>query len=510
MTASKILFYLCLSFIAGIFFESFIKIPQVFLWIFLFSAFLIVSISFPLWIRSYGQEKSLKLWLYLPLAGFCLLFLILGILRMQISEFNIATDKLSKLNDKGQITLTGVISAEPDIRDTFQKLKVRVEKSIVLVTTNRYPEYRYLDKIEVNGKLETPNITDEFNYKNYLMKDRIYSVMNFPKIKLVFQKREYNVFSFLYEKVLFLKQKIRESIRSNFSPPNSSILEGTILGDNGAMSNDLKNRLNITGLRHIIAVSGTHVVILSAIIMSFLLFLGLYRGQAFYAAIIFICFYIILTGMPSSGIRAGIMGGLYLLAQKIGRQSMGSRVVAIACAVMLFKNPLLLFYDVGFQLSFLAVLGLIFLEPLIKRFFKFIVKKFFNADIKDRPENLISMISTTLAAQIFTFPIIAYNFGNISYVAPITNLLISPIVSLLMVFGFLSSIAGAFSNLLGWILSAPCYFLLLYFVWIINFFSRPWAMKIIQNVSWIWLAVSYLVIIFLTRFLSIKYKKDFV
>jgi len=82
MTASKILFYLCLSFIIGIFFESIFKMPQFVLWIFLFSAFLIVSISFPLWIRSYGQEKGLKLWLYLPVAGFCLLFLILGILRM--------------------------------------------------------------------------------------------------------------------------------------------------------------------------------------------------------------------------------------------------------------------------------------------------------------------------------------------------------------------------------------------------------------------------------------------
>src|SRR3989344_6098890 len=98
MTTSKILFYLCLSFIIGIFFESIFKMPQFVLWIFLFSAFLIVSIFFPLWIRSYGQEKGLKLWLYLPLAGFCLLFLILGILRMQISEFNIATDKLSKQN----------------------------------------------------------------------------------------------------------------------------------------------------------------------------------------------------------------------------------------------------------------------------------------------------------------------------------------------------------------------------------------------------------------------------
>ena len=515
MTPSKILFYFCISFVLGIFLKSsfgaaqdrLIKIPQFVLWVFLFLAILIIFISLTLYCRSSIQGIKKDYISYFVAAGFCLLFLLVGISRMQISEFNIENDKLSKLNDKGQIELAGIISAEPDVRDTFQKIKVKINESTVLVTTNRYPEYKYLDKIKLTGKLETPSVADEFNYKNYLMKDHIYSVMNFPKTELISLKHDYSILSYLYEKILFFKQKIRESIRSNLSPPQSSILEGTILGDSGAMSNDLKNKLNITGLRHIIAVSGTHVVILSAIIMSLLLFLGLRRGQAFYVAIIFICFYIILTGLPPSGVRAGIMGGLYLLAQKLGRQSMGSRVISIACAVMLFINPLLLFYDVGFQLSFLAVLGLIYLESFIKRFFKFIAKRFFNIDIKEKPENLVSMVSTTLAVQVFTLPIMVYNFGNISYVSPLTNLLISPIVSPLMILGFLSSAAGAFSGDLGLIFSFPCWIFLTYFVKVIDFFSQPWAMGVIQNVSWIWLFISYLAIGFFVRFLKMRYNK---
>ena len=487
MTPSKILFYFCISFVIGIFFESIIRIPQFILWIFLFISILFIFICTTLSTRSRIQGSKLNYFGYFIIVGFCLLFLVLGILRVQISEFNIKNNKLSKLNDTDQITLTVVISAEPDVRDNFQKLKVDADGSTVLVTTKRYPEYKYLDKIELTGKLETPSVTDEFNYKNYLMKDHIYSVMNFPKVELIGKVRG-GPASAIYSEILFLKQKIREGIRSNFSPPQSSILEGMVLGDSGAMNNDLKNKLNITGLRHIIAVSGTHVVILSAIIMSFLLFFGLRRGQAFYVAIIFICFYIILTGLPSSGVRAGIMGGLYLLAQKLGRQSMGSRVIVMACAVMLFINPLYLFYDVGFQLSFLAVLGLIYLEPFIKRFVKF------------------SIVSTTLAAQIFILPIMVYNFGNISYVSPITNLLISPIVSLLMIFGFLSSIAGAVSNILGLIFYFPCWIFLTYFVKIIDFFSQPWAMGVIQNVHWIWLVISYFIIALGARYLNKKYK----
>jgi competence protein ComEC len=493
MTSSKVLFFLCLSFIAGIFLESVIKIPQIFIYgifilgiIFVFSSFLFKRISFVI--------------------GFCLLLLILGAIRVQITEFNILNDKLSKFNEKGQVVFTGTISDEPDVRDTFQKLKVKVADSTILVTTQRYPEYNYLDKVKITGKLETPSETDDFSYKNYLMKDHIYSVVNFPKIETLPDKHQYNVISFLYEKILFFKQKIRQSIQHNFNPPQSSILEGTILGDNGAMTNDLKIKLNITGLRHIIAVSGTHVVILSSIIMSLLLAVGLWRSQAFYIAIGFICFYIVLTGLPASGIRAGIMGGLYLLAQKLGRQSMGSRVIIMACAGMLLINPLLLIYDIGFQLSFLAVMGLIYLEPFIKNLIKIITKR-----PKGCPsEDLVGIVSTTFAAQIFTLPIMIYNFGNISFVAPVTNLLVLPIVYWLMVFGFLASIAGIFSSAIGWVLSIPCWILLTYFVKVIDFFSKPWAMKTLQNIHWFWLVVFYLIIVSITWFLRKKYSQKFI
>jgi competence protein ComEC len=522
MTSSKILFYLSISFITGIFISSIVKIPHIFLWGFLFlgvSIIIFAEISsffyFGLAVGLAGVKKTAYLCL-----GFCLLFLVLGILRMQISEFNITNNKLNKFNGTGEITMAGEIFKEPDVRDNSQKLKVRVSnvtsnvtpnvtEGIVLITTSRYPEYNYLDKIKITGKLETPSETEDFSYKNYLMKDGIYSVVNFPKIQLISKEHNHNVFSYLYEKILFLKQKLRESIRNNFSPPESSILEGTILGDNGVMSQDLKNKLNITGLRHIIAVSGSHIVILSSIVMSLLLFLGLWRRQAFYFTVIIIFVYIVLTGLPASGVRAGIMGTIYLLAQKIGRQSASSRIIVLACGLMLLFNPLLLFYDIGFQLSFMAVLGIIYFDPLMRKFFKFLIKKFFNKEIKEKYENLSSIVSATISAQIFTLPIIVFNFGNVSWVSPITNILVLPVVYYLMIFGFLSSVTGIFSGILGWVLSVPCYILLSYFLWVVDLFSKPWMYKTIENISWIWLAVSYFIIAFATRFLNKIYIQKF-
>jgi len=498
MSASKILFFLCSSFIAGIFLESVIKIPQIALWAFLFVAAALVPIALIPRKCPIGHFAGRY---DFAVIGFCGLFLVLGIVRVQITEFNISSDKLSKFNGEGEVTLVGVIVDEPDIRDVSQILKVRISDSNVLITAKRYPEYKYLDKLKITGKLETPTNIETFNYRNYLMKDHIYSVIAFPKVGVV-DKEKYTMATYIYEKILFLKQRIRDVIRHNFSPPNSSILEGTILGNNGAMSKDFKDKLNITGLRHIIAVSGTHVVILSAIIMAILLAMGLWRSQAFYVAIVFLSFYVVFTGLSASGVRAGIMGGLYLLAQKLGRQSMGGRVIVIACAVMLLVNPLLLFYDVGFQLSFLAVMGLIYLEPVIKTLFKFI--------FKDKFKNLLTIFSTTFAAQIFTLPIMVYNFGNMSLVAPITNLLVLPVASLLLAFGFLFCIVASISNILGWVFFIPCWFLLEYFVWVINIFSQPWMAKTISSISWTWLLVSYLVIAVGVSFLRKKFLQKIV
>lgn len=493
MTSSKILFYLSISFIVGIFISSIVKIPQIFSWGFLFIGIIIITASL-------FFKKD-----YLIIVGFCFLLFLLGIIRLQISEFNILNDDLRKFNDKGEIILIGNIISEPDVRENSQKLKLEIKnpKGIVLVTMSRYPEYKYLDKLRVAGKLKTPIETEDFSYKNYLLKDGIYSVMDFPKIELVGQE-EGTLANFIYAGILEFKQKLRESIRKNYSPPQSLILEGTVLGDNGAMSQDLKNKLNITGLRHIIAVSGTHIVILGAILMSLLLALGLWRGQAFYLSVSFIWIYIILTGLPASGVRAGIMGSLFLVAEKLGRQSTATRTITMAGAVMVAQNPLLLLYDVGFQLSFLASMGIIYFNPFFKNLF--IKFAFFK---KLKAEKLIDIISTTFAAQIFTLPVMVYNFGNISLVAPITNLLVLPIVSGLMIFGFLSSILGIASQFLGWIFSVPCWFLLTYFVKVIDAFSQPWAAKTIKNVNWIWIAISYLILGAIAHWLQKNKKPEF-
>lgn len=493
ISKSKLFFYFCLSFGIGIFLNSIVTIPQPLLLGFLIFGIILISVL--------CKDKKIVA------IGFCLIFLVLGIWRHQTAELRIKNNEATlrgvrleasrrEYNDLEEtITLIGTVSKEPDVREKNTKLTIKINKinrvedgplpasrpvsGKALITTGRYPEYKYGDKLRIRGKLKTPAVFEDFNYKDYLAKSGIYSVVYWPEIEILAKDQG----NFVYAKILSFKNKLRESIYSSLSPPQSSILGAMILGDKRRMSDNLKEKLNIAGVRHITTVSGMHVVILSSILMSLLLGLGLWRGQAFYFSIIIISLFIIMTGLQPSGVRAGIMGGLFLLGQKIGRKSVSSRTIIMAAAVMLAINPLLLLNDVGFQLSFLAVLGIIYLGSIFKNWLSFIPK-----------ENLRTIIAVTLAAQIFTLPILVYNFGRMSLVAPLTNILILPAVYWIMISGFIFALFGIIWGPLGWILSLPTWFLLTYLVKIVDLFSQPWAAKTFENIHWFWLVVSYLIL----------------
>ena len=472
MTSSKALFYFCIAFILGIALESLVFLPQIIIWVFLLIGIFIILFSVL-------KNKNAAI-----VFGFCLLFFMIGVLWLQIFEFSVSQDTLSKLNDAPEkIKLTGTIIYEPEIRDVTQKLKVRVNDSFVLVTASRYPEYHYLDIIRLNGKLKTPAIFDEFNYKDYLMKDGIYSVMNFSSIEIIGGQSNPSIFSSWQKGLFTIKKTLLESIGAVFSPPESFIMEGIVFGNDKNTPQDLKDAFTVTGLSHVTAVSGSNMVILIEMAVFLLLALGFWRQQALVVALFFIWFYIALIGFPVSAIRAVIMGSVLLVAQILGRQNAGARVLVLAATLMIIQNPFLLRYDVSFQLSFLASLGIIYGKPFIDYYIKKITKERFTF--------WVDIISVTLASQFFTLPVIMYNFGRLSLVAPITNILVLPIIPWLTMLGFAIAVLGSVSYLLGFVISLPCLVLLAYFLRVITLFDQPWSVLEINHFSWIWFLLYY-------------------
>jgi len=191
-----------------------------------------------------------------------------------------------------------------------------------------------------------------------------------------------------------------------------------------------------------------------------------------------------------------------LLAQHLGRMSKAHRAVLFAATFMLFLNPLLLRLDVGFQLSFLAILGMIYLQPFFSDIFKKIPNpKFF--PIK-------TTLSATISAQIFTLPILVYNFGYIPLVSPITNILIVPFLAPITILIFIFAMSGMIFSVFGWILSWPTWLVLSYIVNIIDWFSKiPFASLNLNNVHWAWLLISYAFLGFLVWRIQEKQKLKF-
>ena len=457
MTKSKIFLYFCLAFAGGIFAASLFFVLQFFM-----LGILVLGISL---ISIFWRCKKLAV------VGFCLLFFVLGIWRYQSAESKIIYPK------EGSVEFVGIVAKEPDIRPNSIKLVV----DSALVTASRYPEYKYGDKLKIYGLLKTPPVFDDFNYRDYLKKDGIVGVIDFPKIELLGS----GFGNPIMEALLFFKDKFRKTARTFISPPQEGFLEALVFGQETNISNDWKDKLNSTGTRHIAAVSGMNITIISSLLFSFTLRMGFRKKQAFYLSIAFLSLYILMIGAPASAVRAFIMAGIFLLAQNFGRQSSGTRTVFFAAALMLAQNPFLLAKDIGFQLSFLAILGLGYLQPFFSYWLKFLP----NPKILQ----LRTTLSATLSAQVFTMPILIYNFGYFSPISLIPNVLIVPVLAPVTILIIIFGIAGMFLSQLGFILSLPVWLSLTYIIKIIDGFSRlSFTSLTVDNLHWAWLTISYL------------------
>jgi len=423
----------------------------------------------------------------------CLIFIIVVFF---VSPSIIEKRTPQSLPDEG--IFIGKIIKEPEFKGDSTKLIVKTDIGKVLITASNYPEYFYGDVLKIEGELQFPVIFDEFNYQQYLAKDKIYYVMYYPKIEILERNKGNKIFS----AILKFKSNLTKKVENIMPFPEVSILEGIILGNKQIFSEKIKNDLSITGTSHITAISGMNIVIISEILMFILIALGMWRKQAFWFVLILIFLFILMVGAPASAVRAGIMGAILLYAQKIGRLSNAARIMIFAGTMMLVLNPLLLRYDVGFQLSFIAVMGLIYIKPIFDELWGKLLKK-------EHLGSVLEIIDTTIAAQIAVLPILIYNFGKISFISPITNILIVPFITLLTIIGMVF-IGGVMTSVfLGKILLWPAYLGSAYVLRVIDWFAKiPWAAKEIKNIHWGFLIGYYVLLIALIVFYQKRKIRD--
>ena len=417
-----------------------------------------------------------------------------GIFRFNMVDIPAPAVFESQVDQK--ISLSGKIIDEPDIRENNQKLTIEVlapqdlafkdskarsfpAKTKILATVNFGQDFKYGDEIKFSGKLEKPSnfITDQgknFDYVNYLRKDGIFYVMNYPDAEIISRGNGNKIKNLLFS----FKEKFLEKM--NLESPESLLMGGLILGEKSSFNQSLRQSFIDTGTIHIVALSGYNITIVAEWFMKLFAFLpkNIGIGMGIFA----ILFFILMTGGTSTAIRAGIMATLALIARATGRNYDVARALLLAGVFMIILNPFVLAYDVSFQLSFIATTAVIFFTPRIEKYFLWVTARFGFRDV----------VSVTCAAYIFVLPFILYKMGNLSLVALPANILILPFIPITMLLGFLTGFAGFIWHIFAAPFGYISYLFLHYELGVISFFSHlPFAAFSIPNFPLLLTATAY-------------------
>ena len=463
MQNQRWLYALIGGFIAGVAFRSFVDLG----WSFSFFLLLIgVMLTFAhSLIRANGRITFLTI---------CLVAAGLGMLRLNIADIR-QGDPLFEAKVGSSVVAEGTIIEEPDERENQTLLTVRFEKvgaealhDTVLVGTARFPEFHYGDFVQVIGKLEKPKSfeTDTgrvFNYPQFLAKDGIFYQISFAKVSLL------NAGSGnpLKRALFAIKDSFLSRVSRVIPEPQASLMGGLVVGAKQSLGKELLDAFRMTGIIHIVVLSGFNITIVANFIMRFFgMFLRKRGSGSLIAGGISIVLFVIMVGASATAVRAGAMALIGLLALATGRTSAITHALILTGFLMVLHNPYILLFDPSFQLSFLATLGLIQISPRIEaRIMR--VPKFWG---------LRTIIAATLATQLFVLPLLLYNTGQFSVVGLLVNLLILPLIPITMLFGFLTGVAGFLSTILSMPFAFISYALLTYELKIVELFSSlPFA-----------------------------------
>ena len=421
----------------------------------------------------------------------------LGAVRIAAEEFSFH-DPLVPFSDSF-VQIEGVVVSEPDQRERSTKLTVRVDsvnggmvsgRIKVLMTTDRFPEFLYGDKVRAEGKLERPENFEnedgrEFNYIEYLKKDGIFYTMYFPDTTVLGTGGGNVVKRSLFS----LKHIWLSSVERLLPDPHASLLGGLVVGAKQSLGSELEEDFRRAGVIHVVVLSGYNVTIVAEAIMRFFSFLRPLFAMSLGA--LSIVLFAVMTGGSATIIRASIMALLVILARATGRTNDITHGLFLAGFCMVFHNPSIVLYDPSFELSFLATLGLIYLSPLLEKWFRFVPAKW----------KLREIATATIATQLFVLPLLLYMMGEFSLVALVVNMLVLGAIPLTMLAGFLAGVFGIVSPLLAFPFTALSYALLSYELFVVELFSHlPFASVSVPQFPFWLMIFFYLLYGFILRY----------
>lgn len=345
---------------------------------------------------------------------------------------------------------------ETERRGTKRELAFCTEDfGTILAFPGAWPERKYGECFLISGRLEIPGEIEGFRYDRYLAGKRIYFLLNQPNIHSAapvscaylpgFNSFKTKLFIFFAT----VRNAWRQRLEKFLPEPEAGLASALAFGYRKTLAAEQTVDFSRAGLTHLIAISGSHITLIMALIARALTILPLSKRKVVFFSSAFSLIYVIFSGAAPSAIRAGVMGLLSFFAFYYRREINPWRSLLYTAAIMLLVNPWLFRDDIGFQLSFVSVAAVLFVGEIF-------------SNLSWWQESLL----ISLFCQLAVWPISSYYFGQVSLVAPLSNLLVAWVFAPLFISLALAIFLSVFSSSLGLLSFWPSYLISRYLIYI--------------------------------------------
>lgn len=300
----------------------------------------------------------------------------------------------------------------------------------VRVVFSRSQDFAIGDTITVVCTLGLPQAFDGFAYDAYLASKGIFAQCNNPLVEHV-DSAHGSVVGWL----VAVRHRVEQSIATVLPHPESLLAQGVLVGGAGTWPRDLQDAFRAAGISHIVALSGYNVTIIIVALVFLLVRIYASRTVRFFSVMTILALFLLMTGASASLMRAALMGMLVLAAILVGRVIPWTGILVVSAGILVALQPLSLLYDLGFQLSFAAMAGLIWCVP---RIHEMLAKMMTGTSLPW----WVDIATATVCATAATAPIIAHAFGTFAPYGFIVNMIVVPLVPVLMVGSCIALVAS--------------------------------------------------------------------
>jgi len=377
----------------------------------------------------------------------------------------------------------------------------RIQGRVLVNIFRPRPFLQYGDYVRLWGKLHPPfnfnNKEGNSSYIDYLKRQGIFLVLDVKKTSAIMIKDHHQA-SWLIERSLRVRRRLAEVFDQYLSVSESGIMQAIILGERSRIPKTIKELFIRTGTAHVLAISGLHVGIVAAIIFVFCKLLSLPRQGQYLATIILLISYALVTGLRPSVVRATFMASIFLSSFMLERETDSINTLAAAGLVILLMRPGTLF-DIGFQLSFASVYFIITLYPHLWALFS--AKAL--AQNNKAAQYIFQSICVSCAAWLGVAGLIVYYFGFITPLSIVTNIVIIPFMTIVVVLGICLLITGVFLPFWAGIVASCLKITLNVMILVINLFAGvPFAYFSSKVMSWNMILIYYIFLVGFVAYLS--------